>query len=284
MVKFVAEVSSNHNQDLNRCRSFISCAKRIGCDAVKFQSFKIDKLFAPEILERSEQHKARKQWELPDTYLPVLAEHAAKEKIEFWISPFDLETVDLVNPHVSVLKVGSYELTWDALLKKCAETEKPVVISTGMADLDEVKHAVMTLKNHFCRDITLLHCVSLYPTPPHEANLSAMDTLRRETECKVGWSDHTVSAAILHRAVHRFGADIVEFHLDLDGKGDEFAMGHCWLPDQIQAVIQDIRTGIMADGSGIKMPLAEERPERDWRRDPQDGLRPLKAIRDTWKP
>lgn len=283
VVKFVAEVAGNHNQDLNRCRSFISCAKRIGCDAVKFQSFKIDRMFAAEVLERSAKHRARKNWELPDAYLPILAEHAAREKIELILAPFDLEAVPTCASFAAALKIGSYEMTWDDLLIASAATGKPIILSTGMADLEEVRHAVFTLQEHGCTSITILHCVSLYPTPPREANLAAMETLRRELDCPVGWSDHSVHPFVIQRAVHRYQAAMVEFHLDLDGRGEEFAMGHCWLPDQIQSVIGDVRAAMDADGSGIKMPLPGEKAERDWRRDPSDGLRPLLAVRSTWR-
>lgn len=284
MVRFFAEVSSNHNQDLKRCKQFISCAKRIGCDAVKFQLFKIDQLFSPEVLKRSETHRDRKNWELPDSYLPVLAQHAKKEKIEFWLTPFDLDAVKVATDHVAGFKIGSYELLWDDLLVACAESQKPIILSTGMADLEEVKHAVMVLQENNCRTLTVLHCVSRYPTPFLEANLSAMETLSKTLDVPIGWSDHTVSPAVLYRAIHKYNAQVVEFHLDLDGEGDEFKAGHCWLPDQIQAVIGAVQTGIKADGSGIKMALSEEARERDWRADPKDGLRPLKHLRRTWRP
>ena len=103
------------------------------------------------------------------------------------------------------------------------------------------------------------------------------------TGCEVGWSDHTVEPAVIHRAIHRWGARIIEFHLDLDGKGEEFEAGHCWLPDQIAAVIRDVKKGFEADGNGIKEPVPSELSDRMWRADPSDGLRPLKGIREQWK-
>lgn len=88
---------------------------------------------------------------------------------------------------------------------------------------------------------------------------------------------------MIYRAIHRWGAKVIEFHLDLDGKGEEFKAGHCWLPDQIKPVIEQIRKGFAADGSGVKEPVAAELPDRMWRADPSDGLRPLKEIREQWK-
>jgi sialic acid synthase SpsE len=167
-------------------------------------------------------------------------------------------------------------------LKACAKTNKPVILSTGMATLEEIDHAVDVLKNGGCNNLTLLHCTSSYPTPYIEANLAAIETLRNRTRCEIGWSDHTVEPSVINRAINKWGATVIEFHLDLDGKGEEFATGHCWLPDQISQVIKEIKKGYDADGSGIKEPVPSELPDREWRADPSDGLRPFKNIRKTW--
>jgi len=150
--------------------------------------------------------------------------------------------------------------------------------------MPEIKSAVSTLKRSGARDITLLHCVSAYPAPPEDANLSAIAAIREATSVQVGWSDHTRSPAIIERAVHRWNASTIEFHLDLDGKGAEYASGHCWLPGEIAPVIARIREGESADGSGFKEPVAAELADRDWRADPSDGLRPLRHIRARWEP
>ncbi|MBU6298869.1 MAG: N-acetylneuraminate synthase family protein, partial [Alphaproteobacteria bacterium] len=132
-------------------------------------------------------------------------------------------------------------------------------------------------------DITLLHCVSAYPAPVAEANLSAIAAIRKTTGCKVGWSDHTRSPAVVERAVHHWNASVVEFHLDLDGKGAEYASGHCWLPEEIAPVIARVRESFLADGAGFKEPQPSERADRDWRADPTDGMRPLRHIRPVWE-
>jgi N-acetylneuraminate synthase len=140
------------------------------------------------------------------------------------------------------------------------------------------------LKRAGAVDITLLHCVSAYPTPAAEANLSAIAAIRDATGCKVGWSDHTRRPAVIERAVHRWGASAVEFHLDLEGEGAEYASGHCWLPQEIAPVIARIRESLIADGNGFKGPQPSELADRDWRADPADGMRPLRAIRAAWDP
>ena len=281
--KFIAEVSSNHHRDIERSYAFIDAAAEIGCQAVKFQLFKIEQLFSSEILSQSEAHRKRKDWELPQEFLPKLADRCKANNIEFSCTPFYLDAVHELKPFVDFYKIGSYELLWDDLLAACARTEKPIILSTGMATLDEICHAVDTLRGNGCQEPALLHCTSAYPTPYDEANLAAIQTLRKATGCQVGWSDHTVEKAVIHRAIHHWDAHIVEFHLDLDGNGEEYAAGHCWLPEQIGTVIAEINKGLIADGSGRKEPVYAELPDCLWRADPIDGLRPLKEIRSTWQ-
>ena len=278
-VQFVAEVSSNHNQNLERCHAFIHAAADCGCSAVKFQLFRLRELFAPEILAQSERHRRREAWELPVSFLPELAKTCKERSLAFACTPFYLEAVAQLEPYVDFYKIASYELLWDPLLKACAATGKPVVLSTGMATLAEVEHAVSVLRQNGCQDLTLLHCVSGYPAQPEDCNLAVMDTLRQTCQIPVGWSDHTVNPGVVLSAAQRWGASMVEFHLDLDGQGEEFAAGHCWLPADIAKVIQWCRDSEKAQGSGQKKPAPSELVEREWRADPNDGLRPLLHLR-----
>ena len=281
MSHFIAEVSSNHSKDLRRALEFIDVAASIGCDSVKFQLFKIDKLFAPEILSKSKQHRDREEWELPLEFLPMLADRCKEKGILFGCTPFYLGAVEELKPYIDFYKIASYELLWDDLLSACALTEKPVIISTGMATLNEIKHAVEVLRSNNCEP-TVLHCTSAYPTPYVEANLSAIETIRDATGCAIGWSDHTVDPGVIHRAIHKWGAKTVEFHLDLEGKGDEFETGHCWLPETIGRVIEQVRHGQKSDGDGVKEPVPPEIHDRLWRADPLDGLRPFRSVRKTF--
>lgn len=276
---FVAEVSSNHHRDLERCLEFIRTAAGIGCDAVKFQLFRVRELFAPEALRHDPKLLAREAWELPVGFLPDLARGCHGAGIQFSCTPFYLEAVGELLPFVDFYKVASYELMWDDLLKACAGTRKPVVLSTGMATLPEVKHACSVLRSAGCRNLTLLHCVSAYPTKPEDCNLAAIATLRESCQCPVGWSDHSVEPGVISRAVHRWGASMVEFHLDLEGQGAEFGAGHCWLPEPMRQVIASVRAGFRAEGDGEVGPAASELEEREWRADPRDGLRPPHSIR-----
>ena len=288
--RFIAEVSSNHHCDLARSLEFVERAAEIGCDGVKFQLFKIDELFAPEILRKSATHRARRQWELPEHFLAPIARRCKERGLEFGCTPFYLGAVAALSPFVDFLKIASYELLWDDLLVACARTGLPLVLSTGMATLDEVAHATRVIERSGGRDLTLLHCVSGYPAPASEANLAAIDVLAAldapfdGLRIRAGWSDHTVDAGVIHRAVHAHPTEMVEFHLDLEGDGDEFESGHCWLPYDIQETIAQVRAGFSAEGSGKKAPTEIESDERSWRADPSDGLRPLLPLRPRWSP
>ena len=127
-INFVAEVSSNHNRDLYRCLSFVEKSAGIGCSAVKFQLFKIDQLFAPEVLQTSVEHRRRKDWELPVEFLPELTKACRKANIQLACTPFYLKAVEEVFPYVDFYKIASYELLWNDLLIECAKTVKPVVL------------------------------------------------------------------------------------------------------------------------------------------------------------
>ena len=289
-VRFIAEVSSNHQRDLERALQFVDRAAEIGCDGVKYQLFRIDQLFAPEILRKSAMHRNRREWELPLEFLAPIAARCRQRSIEFGCTPFYLEAVDALAPFVDFLKIASYELLWDDLLVACARTGLPLVLSTGMATRDEVEHAVDVIEEAGGRELTLLHCVSGYPAPAREANLQAIDTLAafdaRHPGLRVrsGWSDHTVEPGVIHRAIHAHPTELIEFHLDLEGEGDEFETGHCWLPDAMAETIRQVRVARLAEGNGAKAPARIESDERSWRADPSDGLRPLRPLRNAWTP
>lgn len=278
-IDFIAEVSSNHNGSLDRSIKFIDEAARIGCTSIKFQLFKVSELFAPEILEKSPELRDRVHWELPVEFLPALSDRAHQAGLRFGCSPFYLKAVEELFPYVDFYKIASYELLWNELLIKCAGTGKPVILSTGMAVMDEIRSAVNVLRANGCKNLILLHCVSGYPTPVSDVNLSAIETIHKEFGCPVGWSDHSVNPGVIHRAIHRWNAQTIEFHFDIDCQGEEFKAGHCWLPDQMKQVIQNVIDALKADGRGTKTPAPSELKDREWRADPADGLRPLKNIR-----
>ena len=289
---FIAEISSNHNSDLDRMKLFIKTAKDIGCTGVKFQLFKLNELFSKEILSKSKDHQKRINWELDENLIPELSDYSKKLKLKFGCTPFYLDAVNILDPYVDFFKIASYELLWKELFIKCGNTGKPIVISTGMANIQEVIDAVKCLQKTKCSELTILHCNSAYPTPIKDANLSSILSLKENLESntnkdffnniKFGYSDHTVSKAVIYRAVLKYDLNFVEFHLDIDGKGEEFSAGHCWLPEQIKHVITEINEGAFSEGDGVFSPSISESKDRDWRADPSDGLRPTLKIRKKY--
>jgi sialic acid synthase SpsE len=290
MTCVIAEVGSNHNRDLGRAVRLIDACAKAGATAVKLQVFKIDELFAPEVLARRPELAARRQWEFPLELLPALRETCDSAGIELGATPFSLWAVAELDASLDFFKVASYELLWLDLIRECASTGKPLLISTGMATLDEIGPAVEAAREAGCRDLTLLHCVSGYPTPPAQANLAAIATLRKNFGCKVGWSDHTSLPWVAERAVTRWGATAVELHVDLDGAGFE-AGEHNWTPADLRAFTEALRREDgagggsgerdeqAADGDGVKQPMPIEGADVGWRADPADGLRPLASVR-----
>ncbi len=282
MTKFISEISSNHNGSLSRSINMIKLSADLGFDIVKFQLFKIKKLFSKEILNKSKSHRKREKWELKEKFIPILAKECKKRKIKFCVTPFYLEAVDIIEPYVDYIKIASYELLWNDLLIKCAKTKKPIIISTGMANMREIKNAIKVLKINGAKKIIILHCVSNYPASIKSLNLSAINTIRKKTKITTGWSDHSNNSLVVSRAIEKWNASYVEMHIDIEGRGFEFKSGHCWLPDDAKNLIHYIKNKKIIDGTGTKKPFKTELTERKFRADPIDGLRPIKKFRKKY--
>jgi sialic acid synthase SpsE len=283
VTRFIAEIGSNHNRDLDRALALLDAAARAGAKAVKLQVFRVEDLFAPEVLSRREDLRARRAWEFPLELLEPIAHRCRQLDVELGATPFGLWAIELLLAQVDFFKVASYELLWHELIRALARTDRPLVISTGMATLQEIDAAVAAARDAGCRDLRLLHCVSGYPTPPEQCNLAAIGALRERYGCPVGWSDHSTRAEVVRRAVHRWGASDVELHLDLDGTGQE-AGEHNWTPSALAELIDSLSepkadSPEAADGDGIKRPMPVEEFDVAWRADPSDGLRPLLPTR-----
>ena len=284
MAKFITEICSNHNQSLSRALSLIDKAAEIGAWGVKFQLFRIDKMFHPLILKHPDYQflHERKKWELPIEWLPVLQEQAHQHSIKFGCTPFYLEAVHILKSYVDFFKVASYELGWNDLLISVAEASegKPIFLSAGMATIDEINAACKAFQAYRIFDkLTVMHCISEYPTPVDECHLRFIDRIKMITSDihGVGWSDHSRNPGVIYRAVHKYGCETIEFHFDLDGEGAEYNMGHCWLPSEIKGVIKAVNEGMVSDG-GLLEYTPQTAKDRLFRRDP-DGYRPLKETR-----
>jgi len=287
VTRFIAEIGSNHNAHRERCLALVDAAAWAGCGAVKLQVFRVEDLFAPQALQAHPELARRRAWELPLELLGPVRERCRRRGVELGATPFALWAVEALADHVDFFKIASYELLWPALVEACAATGRPLVLSTGMATLQEVSAAVAVARAGGAgQRLRVLHCVSGYPTPPEQANLAAIATLREHLQVPVGWSDHTCSERVVRRAVGKWEASDVELHIDLDGHGNE-AGEHNWIPKRLRELIASIGdtdpdsdAELQAmDGDGVKRPMPVEHGDVLWRADPEDGLRPLRSLR-----
>lgn len=266
-VFIIAEVGSNHGGRFELAEEFIRKAAETGADAIKFQSYKLDRLLAPKV-ETPEgwiDNPTRKIFtvgDMPEEWHEPLKLIADQADIEFMTAPFYLEVVDLLEKiGVRKYKIASGDITFIPLLEKVGGTGKEVILSTGASTLKEVERAVNVLAKAGAGRITLLHCVSIYPPKWEDFNLRAIVTLKEAFGMPVGISDHSPGIIIPLAAV-AMGASVIEkhvtFHRDLPGPDHGFAMTFEEFGDMVSAV----RTLEKALGDGSKEPSAEERARR----------------------
>lgn len=217
-VLVIAEIGNNHEGDPATARQMIEKAGEVGIPAVKIQIIDPEKL-----VNISQQNRIAqlKKFRLPWSIIEEMADLAHKKGLLFIASVFDLESLARMSTMVDAIKIASGDLDFSPLLKKAAQIGKPLVLSTGMSSLEEIKHSVDIISGCLPKglkvedSLALLHCVSLYPTPYSMANLRAIETLRREFGLTVGYSDHTlgIEASILSMML---GARVIEKHFTLD--------------------------------------------------------------------
>lgn len=244
-VYIIAEVGSNHNQNIEQAKKLIDVAANAGSDAVKFQLYDTDSLYRPE----HKLYSVFKETELNPSWIAILKDYAHSKKLGFIVSPFDYKSVDiLVNNNVDALKWASSETVKLPLLKYAASKGKPIIISTGMCNLADIYEAVEVCYSEANIDIALLHCTSLYPTKSHEVNIRAMETLSKAFNLITGFSDHTLDDTASIIAIAR-GAKILEKHITLDKKlkgPDHF---YALEPETFNMFVKKIREAEMMFGS-----------------------------------
>ena len=293
-VYIIAEAGVNHNGSLELAKHLVDVALESGADAIKFQTFKAEKVvsqsapkaeYQTQVTDVSEsQLEMIKRLELSEHNHKILIDYCNERNIQFLSTPFDLESVDFLSCILNLpkLKLPSGEITNSPLLLKAAQTFKPIILSTGMSTLGEVETALGVIAFGYTQTnelpsiasfqsayrselgqqalkakVTLLHCVTEYPTPFHEVNLKAMDTLKAAFGLTVGFSDHTLGITIPIAAVAR-GAMVIEKHFTLDrnlpGPDHQASLE----PDELKAMVQAIRQVELAMGSGIKASAPSE--------------------------
>lgn len=284
----------NHNGSLEMAMKLIDAAANAGADAVKFQTFKTEKIVsrrAPKAeyqvkttADNESQFDMLKKLELNDYNHRVLIEYCHKRSIEFLSTPFDLDSVNLLagTYNLPKLKLPSGEITNALLLLKAAQTGKPIFLSTGMSTLGEIEMALGVLafgysgstrkpslvafqeayfsnkgRQALQENVILLHCTTEYPTPFEDVNLQSMDTLRTAFGLPVGYSDHTAGITIPIAAVAR-GAVVIEKHFTMDrnlpGPDHKASLE----PDELKKMVASIRQVEKALGSSFKIPASPE--------------------------
>lgn len=270
-VTIIAEAGVNHNGSFELAKELIDSAADAGVDYVKFQTFKADNLVTYSAskaeyqivntgVKEETQIEMLRKLELSNDEFVALSNYCKEKNIGFLSTPFDLETIDFLNPLIPFFKIPSGEITNYPYLKKIAKLSKPVVLSTGMCTMEDISNALeLLLKYGLTKDlVALLHCNTEYPTPMEDVNLTAMLTIRDTFGVKIGYSDHTLGIDVPIAAV-ALGAQIIEKHFTLDKTMEGPDHIASLDPDELKQMVISIRNIEKALGSGIKVPSESEK-------------------------
>jgi len=264
----IAEAGINHNGKPDMALRLVDAAVRAKADAVKFQTFISEKVIsaaAPKAAYQKEttgssesQLEMVKKLEFPPEVFRDIQKYCQRAGILFLSTPFEESSADVLEAlAVPAFKIPSGEITNFPFLEHVARKGRPMIVSTGMADLDEVRAAVEAIRNCGNDEIILLHCVSSYPASPASVNLRSMDTLAREFSVPAGFSDHTLGIEVALAATAR-GAAVIEKHLTLDKNLPGPDHRASLEPDEFAAMVRGIRVVESALGDGRKCPSPEE--------------------------
>jgi N-acetylneuraminate synthase len=261
----VAELSANHHGSLDEAIALVRAAKRAGADAVKLQTYTADTMTIDVDsdlfrLAGDSPWAGRTFFDLyeeahtPWEWFQPLQQAADDEGVVLFSTPFDETAVDFLEKmRVPAYKISSFELVDSPLLERVARTGKPVVLSTGLASLQEIADAVATLRGHGCCDLVLLRCVSAYPASVTSMQLAILDTLSREFSVDVGLSDHSMEPAVAVAAV-ALGACIVEKHFILRRSAGGPDASFSLEPEELAALVRQIRLAEQAIGTSGTAP------------------------------
>lgn len=268
----IAEAGSNwksgsYEEDLEQAKKLIKIASKAGADAVKFQTYKADTVYAYNagnsnyLTEQGINKEINEIFEylsMPYEMISELSQICNDEKIIFMSTPFSVEDAKQIDPFVSLHKIASFEINHVRLIEFLSKTEKPILISTGASTIDEIDFAVNLIKNNKNNEIGLLQCTSKYPAPIESLNLSAIPKMKERYNIPIGFSDHSVEPLIGPLTAVGLGATIIEKHFTLDknltGPDHSFAI----TPQELELMVKSIRQADKTKGNGKKIILSEE--------------------------
>jgi len=258
----IAEIGINHNGDISLAKEMISAAWESGADAVKIQTF-----ITREFLHESHpSFKYDADAEISHEDEEEIWKYARERKIRLFSTPEDLKSLAFIQKQKpSLVKIAAMDFNFSILIKKAAEMEVPIILSSGMSNQEEVLRAVRWVKEVGNQDCAVLHCVSCYPTPYGECNLNAIRTLKNIFDGPVGFSDHTIGIHIALAAV-TMGANIIEKHFAMDKKLPGPDQKCSIEPKELASLIEQIRNIEQSLGDGIKKPSKLESEPRQFKR------------------
>ena len=269
-VFIIAEAGVNHNGDLPMALRLCDAAREAGADAVKFQTFRAEDLVLPGAPTAAyqarqtglhDQCELLRRLELSDAAHVAIKAHCDEIGIEFFSTPFSVAAVDLLcKLGVRRLKLSSGELTHRALVAHAAATGLPLLMSTGMASMEEIREALewVVSARRSLDGVTVLHCTSAYPAPDRSLNLAALATMARDLGVAMGYSDHSLGIEAPLAAV-ALGAGVIEKHLTLDRTLPGPDHSASLVPDEFRQMVAGIRRVSVMLGDGVKAPTPEER-------------------------
>lgn len=257
----IAEIGGNHEGDFAVARDMAEKAIGSGADCVKFQMYRGESLVSP--VESPDRYKHFQRFELEQAQHIELAQMCRDAGVQYLSSVWDMEMLEWIDPYMEFYKIGSGDMTAWPLLHEFARRGKPILLSTGLATLDEVLQAVeqiQSIDNRYTRPewLCILQCTTMYPIPDDEAQLLVMDALRERTGLSVGYSDHTIGGAAIRTAVS-MGADVIEFHFTNSREGKTFRDHKVSLTaDEVRTLKTELEQIRAMRGNGIKVPQKSE--------------------------
>lgn len=272
----IAEVSANHSGSIQNALDTITEAKKRGADAVKIQTYTADTMTIdsqlPDFMIKGglwdgyNLYQLYQQAQTPFEWHQALFEHAKKIGITLFSTPFDESAVELLEGlNAPAYKIASFELTDLPLIKRVAKTYKPIIMSTGMANEDEIQEAVNCALAEGNNQIVLLHCISSYPATTEKSNLRAIKTLHQKFNVVSGLSDHTISNVAAISGVS-LGACVIEKHFMLSADIDSPDKAFSILPNQLEQLVDDVNSAWQALGNGNIHTTDEEAQNKQFRR------------------